>query len=78
MAKCRDRDKTVSFRIGSPYLERLEERAKVSHLSRHQVARLALVTHFEETAVHRCADEVEELKQQIARLESAKTNGKTG
>ena len=68
MAKCREREKTISFRLGSPYLERLEERVQGTNLSRHQVARLALVTHFEETAVHRCADEVEELRREVARL----------
>lgn len=75
MAKKRANEMTVAFRLGSPYLEKLEERAQCVGLSPHQFARLALVMQFEETAVHRCADEVEGLKTQVARLRKLLVQG---
>ena len=75
MARRRDNDKTVAFRLGSPYLEKLEERAGRVGMSPHQFARLALVMYFEETAVHRCADELAELKAEVERLGGALANG---
>jgi len=68
MSKCRERERTISFRLGSPYLERLEERSKGTSLSRHQVARLALVSHLEESAVHRCADDMRSMRRDLEQM----------
>jgi uncharacterized protein YbaP (TraB family) len=68
MARTRGQEKTVAYRLGSPYVEKLEEKAQQAGMSPHQFARLALVMHFEETAVHRCADEVADLKSGLERL----------
>jgi uncharacterized protein YbaP (TraB family) len=47
MARTRGQEKTVAYRLGSPYVEKLEEKAQQAGMSPHQFARLALVMHFE-------------------------------
>ena len=71
--KCRDKETTIAYRLGRPYTDRLEKSAQDHGISRGQYARLALVMHFEETAMHRLAEEVSELKREVTdlRLEQA-------
>ena len=71
--KCRDKETTIAYRLGRPYTDRLDKSAQDHGLSRGQYARLVLVMHFEETAMHRLAEEVIELKQEVIdlRLEQA-------
>jgi len=69
--KFRDKETTIAYRLGRPYTDRLERSAEASGLSRGQYARLALVMHFEETAVHRLADEILELKKEVSDLRLA-------
>lgn len=66
--KRREKERTISYRIGRPYTDRLEEAAHAAGMSRGQYARLILVTHFEETALHRLSDEVVELRKELAEL----------
>jgi len=63
--KCRDRETTIAYRLGRPYTDLLEKSAKEHGLSRGQYARLALVMHFEETALHRLSEEIVELKKEV-------------
>ena len=75
MSKARDKERTISYRLGRPYTDRLEAAAKVNGMSRGQYARFVLVTHFEETAIHRMSDELRELRKEVTelRLERALT-----
>ena len=66
--KCRDKETTIAYRLGRPYTDRLEASAKANGLSRGQYARLALVMHFEETALHRLAEAITELKREVINL----------
>ena len=59
----REKEQTIAYRLGRPYTDKLDEVAKLHGLSRGQYARLVLVTHFEETALHRLSDEVRELRR---------------
>ena len=65
---CRDKERTIAYRLGRPYTDRLEELAKASGMSAGQCARLVLVMHFEETARHRVAEELEELRKEVTEL----------
>ena len=69
----RSKEKTIAFRLGRPYTDRAQQMAKASKLSIHQYARLVLVMHFEESARHRVADELGELRREVMelRIESA-------
>lgn len=69
----RDKERTIAYRLGLPYVGKLEQRASENGLSVGQYARLVLVMHFEETANHRVADGVERLKDAVdeLRIESA-------
>lgn len=64
----REKERTISYRIGRPYTDRLEEAAALNGMSRGQYARLVLVTHFEETAIHRLSEEVRELRKELTEL----------
>ena len=66
--KCRDKETTIAYRLGRPYTDRLEASAKANGLSRGQYARLALVMHFEETALHRLVEQVTELRREVNML----------
>ncbi|GEM_PF-3576641 len=66
--KCRDRETTIAFRLGRPYTDRLEASAQVTGLSRGQYARLILVMHFEDTALHRLEEALIQLKREVADL----------
>lgn len=66
--KTRDKERTIAYRLGRPYVDRLEQRAVEAGLSVGQYARLVLVTHFEETAMHRLADEVAKLRDEMTEL----------
>jgi len=72
-AKRGDKDATIAYRLGRPYTDRLAEVAKVNGMSRGQYARLVLVTHFEETAIHRLSDEVRELRKEVTVLRLEQT-----
>ncbi len=69
MEKPREKEKTIAYRLGSPYTDRLAEIGASHGLSYHQAARLLAIMGMEQTAVHRCADEVADLKKMVARLE---------
>ena len=66
--QCRARETTIAYRLGRPYTDRLEKIANEHGLSRGQYARLVLVMHFEETAIHRLAEEVVELRKEVMDL----------
>ena len=67
-ARRREKDRTISYRIGRPYTDRLDASASAAGMSCGQYARLVLVTHFEETALHRLIEEVHELRRELAEL----------
>lgn len=67
-AKRGEKESTIAYRLGRPYTDRLAEIAKLNGMSRGQYARLVLVTHFEETAIHRLSDEVRELRKEVTEL----------
>lgn len=70
MEKPREKEMTIAYRLGSPYVEQVAE-IGVSHgLSPHQAARLLLIMQVEQTAIHRCADELADLKKMVARLQT--------
>lgn len=64
----RDKERTVAYRLGTPYMGRLEGRASETGMSVGQYARLVLVMHFEETASHRVADEIAKLRGEVTDL----------
>ena len=66
--KTRDKERTIAYRLGRPYTDRLEDRAEEAGLSVGQYARLVLVMHFEETALHQLADEVTKLRDEVTEL----------
>ncbi|MEO0851885.1 MAG: hypothetical protein AAFY15_00055 [Cyanobacteria bacterium J06648_11] len=71
----REKERTIAYRLSRPYTDRLEARAAELGLSVGQYARLVLVMHFEETASHRVADELEKLRAEVTdlRIEQALT-----
>ena len=66
--KLREKERTIAYRLGRPYTDKLEEAARLNGMSRGQYARLVLVTHFEETAIHRLSDEIRELRKELTEL----------
>lgn len=66
--KLSEKEKTIAYRLGRPYTERLEEAARLHGMSRGQYARFVLVTHFEETAFHRLCEEVRDLRRELTEL----------
>ena len=68
----RRREPTIAYRLGRPYTDLLKERAEQFEMSVGQYARLALVMHFEETAIHRLADELQELRNEVTELRVAR------
>ncbi len=68
--------KGVTFKIPLHYLARLNELAATNGMSRGQAARFLVVTHFEETAQHRVADELHELRQVVQEIRIHQALGK--
>ena len=66
--RSRDKERTISYRIGRPYVDQLEEAAKSHGMSPGQFARLVLVMHFEQTATHKVNDTLGELRQEVLAL----------
>ena len=64
----REKERTIAYRLGRPYTDKLDEVATLHGMSRGQYARLVLVTHFEETALHRLAEEVQALRREVTEL----------
>jgi hypothetical protein len=63
-----DKERTISYRLGRPYVEQLEQAAKSHGMSPGQFARLVLVMHFEQTATHKVNDTLCELRQEVLAL----------
>lgn len=58
----------VTFRLGRPYTDRLQLAADESGLSPGQYARLCVLMHFEETALHRIVDELHAIRAELRQL----------
>ena len=58
----------VSFRLSGLYQDRLDGLARRRGMSPHQYARLAVVMHIEDTAIHKVLDEVAALRAENARV----------
>lgn len=72
----RDKERTIAYRLGLPYVGKLEQRASENGLSVGQYARLVLVMHFEETANHRVADEIARLRGEVTDLRAEHALGR--
>jgi len=67
-AKTHEKEKTIAYRLGRPYTDKLDEAADLHGMSRGQYARLVLVTHFEDTALHRLGDEIRDLRKEVTEI----------
>lgn len=74
----RDKERTIAYRLGLPYVGKLEQRAREHGMSVGQYARLVLVMHFEETAAHRVADEIKKLRGEVTDLRVEHALGRKG
>ena len=74
----RDKERTIAYRLGLPYVSKLEEQASEQGMSACQYARLVLVMHFEETAAHRVADEIAKLRGEVSDLRVEHAIGRQG
>ena len=74
----RDKERTIAYRLGLPYVSKLEQRASENGLSVGQYARLVLVMHFEQTAAHRVADEIAKLRGEVTDLRVEHALGRKG
>lgn len=63
-----ERELSVSFRLGRPYTDRLQQAADESGMSPGQYARLCVLMHFEETALHRIVDELHAIRAELGQL----------